>query len=319
MINNLFRRFHLDDDQLAGFIDGTCSDHDRDIAVKHLKSCSRCSEAYREAVLYKGLLLNGASDLETSDESIGLAKGVLARDRKKIGEDKQTERSFTRPTKYLRMIAVAASFVIVVTLGISYHFAGREGKPALDSTQITPIREAVELASMSGHMVIPGGGRLIDRVSETYRSGYIRINDSLRTALAYFSGEFQEDDTSREVVYWLLGGYVATGQVSAARDLASQAIKEFPNDIDIMIFDAIVSYMESDLDASERAFRRVLDREPGNPYAGLNLAILLYERGEEQEATDLLERIADEQSGSAFAARAELIIKEIEETTGSGS
>ena len=313
MIFNSFRGAHLDDEQMSCFIDGTCSEQDRLRIIKHLKSCVRCSESYREAVLYKGLWISGASDLETLEESIEFARQMD--DRIKAGGPvtvgKEPARSFLLQRNYLRLITVAASFVIIVALGISYQFANRDEIPILDPIHIVPIQEAVELASMNSRLVIPGGERFIDTAPEVYRSGYVRINDSLRTAFAYFASEFQEDKTSRGVVYWLLGGYIATGQVSAARDLASQAIKEFPADIDMMTFDAIVSYMEGDFAASERTFRQVIKMDKDNPYANLNLAVLLYECGEEFEALSLLEHIVDEHSDSPFAVRARKIREEI--------
>ncbi len=316
MIYNPFRRAHLDDEELSSFIDEACGESDRVRIIEHLKSCARCSESYREAVLYKGLMMSGASDLETSEESSELARQVLDRDKDQVAGriDMKPVRSLKLQRKYSRLIAIAASIVIIVTLGISYHYTNRRRIPALDQNQIVPIRVALELASMNGHLVIPGGERSIDTVSEAYRSGYVRINDSLRTALAYFAGEFQEDKISRGVVYWLLGGYIATGQVNAARDLASQAIKEFPADIDMMIFDAIVSYMEGDVAISERTFRQVLKREPDNLCARLNLAVVLSERGDESEALELLERVVDEHGDSPFATRARRIEKEIRES-----
>ena len=307
MIYNLFRKPHLDEEELAGFIDGRCSDHDRVRIVGHLKSCTHCSEAYREAVLYKGLWTSGASDLETSEESVEFAGGVFDR-------NIAPARSLHFSAKYLRMISIAASIVIIATFGISYHLANRAGISLLDQNHIAPIREAVESASMNGHFVIPGGERFIDTVPETYRSGYVRIDDSLRTALAYFAGEFQDDAASRAVMYWLLGGYIATGQINTASDLASEAIKEFPADIDMKVFDAIVSYMEGDTTACERKFRQVLAMEPDNPYANLNLAVLLSEGGDETSALDLLGRVIREHGDSPFAARAIRITEEIRES-----
>ncbi len=313
MIYNPFRRAHLDDEELSSFIDEACGESDRVRIIEHLKSCTRCSESYREAVLYKGLWMSGASDLETSEISSELAQQLNDRIKTSgaVTVDIKPARTFLIPRKYSRLVAVAASIVIIVTLAISYRSVNRNEYPILDQSHIVPIREAVELASMNGHLVIPGGERSIDTVSEAYRSGYVRINDSLRTALAYFAGEFQDDKISRGVVYWLLGGYIATGQVNAARDLASQAIREYPADIDIMIFDAIVSYMEGDITVSESTFRQVLEREPDNPYANLNLAVLLFERGDEITALDLLERVVDEHGDTPFAIRARKIREDI--------
>jgi tetratricopeptide (TPR) repeat protein len=309
MPHNLFRGPHLDDEELTCFIDGTCIASDRERIAKHLRTCSRCAEVYRDAVLYKGLWASGASDLDSSEESIEL--GLQMTDTGNVRNPIKPERTIPLSSRYLRMIAIAASIVIIAAFGISNYLDNMGMIHMLDQDHIVPIREAVEMASMRGHMVIPGGERSIDSETEAYRSGYIRINDSLRTAFAYLAGEFQKDRISRGVVYWLLGGYIATGQVSAARDIASQATQEFPGDIDMMVFDAIVYYMEGDLVTSERIFRHVLETEPENPYANLNLAVLLYERGEEFEALRILERVESENSDSPFAARAGIIREEI--------
>ncbi len=308
MVYNPFRRAHLDDGELSSFIDGTLNENDRARMIEHLKSCARCSESYREAVLYKGLWMSGAADLKTSEESIELARQAVDR-----SEERKIGQVYKKPAR-IRIITVAASIVLIMALSLFYQFTNREEVQILDQSHMIRVREAVELASMNSHLVIPGGERYIDTVSEAYRSGYVRINDSLRAALAYFAGEFQEDKTERAVVYWLLGGYISTGQVNAARDLASQALKEYPADIDIMIFDAIVSYMEGDITSSEGTFREVLEREPDNPYANLNLAVLLSDRGDEFSALELLERVVDGQGTSPFAARARRIEKEIRES-----
>ena len=313
MIFNPFRGAHLDDERLSCFIDGTCGESDRIRIIKHLKSCRRCSESYREAVMYKGLWISGEADLAASEESIETAQQAFDRIKtqgaSKIYIKPSPSKLLSR--KYYRLITFAASIVIIATIAISYRSVNRNEYPILDQSHIAPIREAVELASMSGHMVIPGGERLIGTVSEAYRSGYVRIDDSLRTAFTYFAGEYQEDQTSRSVVYWLLGGYIATGQVNAARDLASEAVKEFPTDIDMMIFNAIVYYMEGNVSSSERVFRQILELEPADLYAKLNLAVLLYERGEEFEALRILDHIIADYDDSPFAGRAGIIREEI--------
>jgi hypothetical protein len=79
MIKIPFRRPHIDDEQLSCFIDGTCLEQERIEIARHLERCDRCFEAYSEAVMYKGLWMSGASDLESSKESLGLVSGDLSR------------------------------------------------------------------------------------------------------------------------------------------------------------------------------------------------------------------------------------------------
>jgi tetratricopeptide (TPR) repeat protein len=318
MIFNPFARDHIDDEELSCFIDGTCSEAHRVRIIKHLKSCTQCSECYREAVMYKGLWMSDASDFVASEESISFARQALdAGKMRGAGQaDPGPMRSLTFPARYFRWIAAAACIVILVAIGIFYHSVNREEIQVLDQSHIEPIQEAMELASMNGSLVFPGGERLIGSVSEVYRSGYVSISDSLRTSLAYFAAEFQNDGNSHGVVYWLLGGYIATGQVTVAREVASRAIEEFPMDIDIMIFDGIISYMDDDVAASERRFRQVLEREPDNPYARLNLAALMSEQGDELGALEQLERVMNEHAGTAFAARARNLSEEIRKAVG---
>lgn len=312
MIDNIFRRPHPTDEELACFIDGSCSEHDRTRIAKHLRSCSRCSEAYREAVLYKGLWRNGASDFEPSEESIELARQVPepTHDRKTIPVVEPPVRWFSFRPLHRRTIAIAASVIIIAAIGISYQLVNREGTSVFEQTHIAPVREAVEQASMNGRLVIPGGERLIGRVPEAYRSGYVRVNDSLGTALAYFAREFRDDKGSRAVMYWLLGGYIATGQINTARDLASDALETYPDDIDIMNLEAIISYLEGDTTSCERTLQRIIEREPDNPYANLNLAVLLSERGQDEVALVLLEKVIRAHGDSPFSTRARMMADE---------
>ncbi len=179
---------------------------------------------------------------------------------------------------------------------------------------LTPVRAAIETASKWGRIVIPGGEESLNGRVTVYRSGSVPLNDSLMISLNYLYETYQQGGPSREVTYWLMAGYVATGQVDAARDLlvSDEERTEYLSDSSIAILEALIAYMDGKYNKSEALFRKILEVEPDNPVAGINLAIVLDEQGDDEEAREILLRIQDHHAGSPLAARAQSILSDLQ-------
>jgi hypothetical protein len=212
-----------------------------------------------------------------------------------------------KTTRAFRLAAFSAVAVLLVIAGYIFGSFGMMGGGQLDGAMLAPVRGAVETATMWGQIVLPGGERLIDGKGSVYRSGFVPIDDQLDVSLKYLYDEYQEGNASPDVAYWLSAGYLATGQVDAARVVCDGARVTHSDDLRLMTIDAIISYLESDNDRSETLLRHALAEHPDDPVIGINLAIVLGSAGEPEEALDILNRIRAEHEGTPFAARADSV------------
>jgi putative thioredoxin len=78
-----------------------------------------------------------------------------------------------------------------------------------------------------------------------------------------------------------------------------------PNELDIAAAQAEMALEAGEVDTAERAFRAVLERDPTHEIAGLGLATVLFDRGDTQDALDVLSRLprSDEVRRLEAAAR----------------
>jgi tetratricopeptide (TPR) repeat protein len=102
-------------------------------------------------------------------------------------------------------------------------------------------------------------------------------------------GRRHASDPGPETAYWLASGYLAAGRLDAAVDVIRDTRRHHPDDQDLLILDAAVSYRVSDLGRAETLLREVLVRDPGHAEARFDLAIVLQETGRGGEALRHLE------------------------------
>jgi Flp pilus assembly protein TadD len=110
-----------------------------------------------------------------------------------------------------------------------------------------------------------------------------------------------------------MAGYVATGQIDAARDIAFDARKQHPQDSRIAALEGIIAYTDGDYDRSEAILRSVIEANPDNPVAGINLAIVLGKKGSGTEAREILTGISSRYGGTPLAKRAQAILADLKE------
>lgn len=307
---------HLTDEEIARFIDGAQGPPDRTKVLGHLRSCKRCFEIYQDTAICRGLWSFGRSTFESINERADIEKELVSHGLMSEGTMEGEARSVSRPSykgrlRY-RLIAVCVAVLLAVVLWISN--VDRMRDPRLDPAMLTPVRAAIETASKWGRIVIPGGEESLNGRVTVYRSGSVPLNDSLMISLNYLYETYQQGGPSREVTYWLMAGYVATGQVDAARDLlvSDEERTEYLSDSSIAILEALIAYMDGKYNKSEALFRKILEVEPDNPVAGINLAIVLDEQGDDEEAREILLRIQDHHAGSPLAARAQSILSDLQ-------
>lgn len=300
-------------EDIACLIEGRLDEIDKDRVRAHLRTCEECFETYRDSAVFRGLWETGAPDFDSSKELVDAGRQVLARD-SGLGDTGRIEKPSVRRSwsrRPLRVAAVTAALVFVVGGGYWLRALNRSETPAVDPAVLAPVKAAVETASGRGLIILPGGEAGLAGNGSVYRSGQVPLDDPLNSSLTSLYEEYQGGSPSQDVAYWLVAGHVAAEQIDAARDFVADARKRFPDDLRIVIVEAIVAYLDGDYDRSENLLRRVLRSTPNDPVASINLGIVLGRQGKIADARDVLSRVRDLYAGTPVAVRADSVFAEI--------
>ncbi|MFH1756003.1 MAG: tetratricopeptide repeat protein [Candidatus Latescibacterota bacterium] len=229
--------------------------------------------------------------------------------------DRSVEDHGKRPRRWglvaplgLRYATIAMAVVVLLTGTMWLGRSHLGDASSLDAVITNPVAAAIEVVSARGPIVLPGGENSLAEKPQAYRSASGAVNDSLSASLAHLLKMYQGGDTSRDVSYWLVAGLLASGQVDAARDYGRQALVEHPKDNAIVTLVALVAYSASDYDESQRLLDRVIQRDPDNAVALINLGIVLLEEGEAERARRIFEQIRTQYPDAPLAHRAESLL-----------
>ena len=254
--------------------------------LEHLATCSACMSAWAEAARYRD------QALQLGEAGFPVPRDLAARARK-----------LARPEPVRRRPALAWGMGSLATAAalVAFLFIGGHGLRDL-ARQQDLIQTCLEKESASG-MVFPGVARLPESDSAVYRSGDGNPR-ALTHALIEMAVRFTEDPSSPEEAFWLSAGYLATGRLGLAGDIARNGLRRWPGDLRILQIEAIVAYRLSDLDAAERALDLALAQAPNDSTSLFNLALTWLETGRSQQARPLLEALAASSSNAALNLRA---------------
>jgi tetratricopeptide (TPR) repeat protein len=302
----------MSDGEIAGFIEGNQNKTDSARIAKHLQSCRQCFDIYQDAAINRGLLESGSSAFDSSQDLIELGKQVFSlsdssEDAREEGKHPPKRSWFGR---HFRLRFAMASVIAIAAVGLMWISLDRGGDAGPDQMIPLPIRHALEQASMSGNFVLPGGegGLAVDGGAR--RSGYVPLTDALESSLDDLFSVYQDGAASLDDVYWLLAGYVTTGQMDAARILAESALKTYPSAPRLLILDGIIAYRDGDLDRAQDRLLEAYENNPDDAVTALNVAIVMGEKGDVARAEELLKGIVREHVGTSLAARAGEILGE---------
>jgi predicted Zn-dependent protease len=166
-----------------------------------------------------------------------------------------------------------------------------------------PIRAALESSSAVG-LVLPGGENAAASRVRVYRGTGPAEDPQLDAALAASIERYESGHNGAAEAYTVSAGFMATGQLTAARDLVEEGLMRHPGDPRLLVLAADLAYRSSDLELSEQRLRAALSRRPRDPIATLDLALVLADRGREGEARRAFLSVIAEQPGTPLAERA---------------
>jgi hypothetical protein len=301
---------HLTVSEISQLIAGRREEAEDERLWEHLSSCDRCVKIYRESVIDCGLaetdrfVRRERPELVDEGLRIAVCKGAGASYRGK----RRILSSLSALGTLHRCVAAAAAIAFIVITGIWLLNTDRAESPQMPRSVIEPVRHAVGTISRWGPIIIHGGEYAIAEKSTAYRSGFVPATNSLRSSLDYLYTRYENDTATPEGIYWLAAGYVATGQVDLARDLVADARKNGIEDLRILNLEALITYIEGDLERAEESFHSIHVLYPADAVSSINFAVVLMERGKSEESSRILTEVRERFNGTPTAQRAQVLL-----------
>ena len=199
-------------------------------------------------------------------------------------------------TWFSRRLAPA---IAILALAVAAGFVAWRLRPA----EPRALRLALERESSRG-LVLPGGERGADHEMPVPRGQATTPDAALDTAVSRASRRYEAGDCSASATYEVAAGLLVTGNIEAARDYINEGLRAHPRDRRLGILAAAVHYRNSDLERAEDVLRGVLQRSPDDALVALDLAIVVAERGAQDQARALLEAVMQDDPWSPLGRRA---------------
>ena len=291
-------RAHISPEVMAELADDTPRP-DRDALLQHVASCGQCAAVYAELVHHRANFIGGDGVATTNADWVRLGleipESVAAR------TSRSSEPPLRDHRRSIRVLLPVAVVVIAIATGVWLSQPRHRAHPSfvVDTAHAVEQRMAEEpldvaystLVATSGATVRNGGSEAIE----------------LSTSLAKLADYYNHERMTADVAYWLIGGYIATGQMRNAEVYMGEALEKFPADGRMHRLAGILAYKQSDLAVAEQHFRAAIEATPRDGIAWFNLGTLLTEQDRLEEAGPALSKAGELLRGTPLASRASTI------------
>jgi len=285
---------HISPKVMAELVDGA-SRRDRDALLQHLASCHPCAALYAELIGHRANFI-GQPEMTAPTDWVRLGllvpAGVADRERAPAPVSRRRGRRLALPR-----LAVAGLLAAVIAAAVWLRPQRQPTHPAFvaEIATTTERQMAAEPFDVAySDQVEAGGATVRGGESET-----TELSESLPRLADYYNDEAM----TAEVAYWLIGGYIATGQMRNAEVYLHEALALFPGDARIHQVAGILAYKQSDLVGAEQNFRAALDADPQNGVACFNLGVVLMEQRQFDAARPVIARAKGLLRGTPLADR----------------
>jgi|GEM_PF-3373343 len=319
-------RLHLTDHQIAALADDVMPAAERTLLEEHLRTCRSCYDAYSDTLRYSVIWQTDPSIVRADPSVAAIAHETPLRTGRSPRHEMRprrlddpshgpwslpvTPRPRSRGRGWFaarRWAPVLAGFaVMIAAVAVLWHPLRRSAAP--DQAVWSPVRKAVEQASVGGAIVIPGTEAVAATVSPAIRSGHAEPTTAVRHALAELSRTYRNHQTAPEVAQWLISGYLAVGQLENARIYAEDARRRYPGNTRFDVLSAIVAYRSNNMARAQRLLQLALHTNPRDGAALLNLGLVQYEQGHWDSARRTFESVQQEYAGRPLGQRAGVLI-----------
>ncbi len=238
-------------------------------------------------------------------EAVRAAKAVAERQYKRKHFDRRGKRSWLAGLSPAGRTLVATAIIAVFVAAVVWlrPMPGGGFDPYSDS--MVPVTDALIAASERNPLVLPGVESEISSAPATVRSGLAPVTPSLDVTLSTLATAYNKGKVSADEAQWLIGGYLATGQLENARGYLEDAVTRFPGDPDIRVLEGMLAWSGNDVDRAIDRFESVLREDNNHLTATFNLATVKMESGDAEAARLLFERVIQLAPDSPLAVRAQ--------------
>lgn len=297
---------------IAKLIDGGGRAAADDAAWKHLRSCSRCFDIYRDSAIYLALREAGEGRPERGESFTAAAEGMTAGGAGSIGECRLPEKiaAAGRWSRVLRVAGASAGIAAAAVFAVWMLSGGREPRGSTDFAALARARQAAELSSLAGPYVFPGTENIPAVEIPVYRSVSPPTSGSLDEALDRLFAKYRGGGATTEEIYWLAAGCTADGRIELARDIAAASRSAPGYECRFALVDAVCAAMIGKPSEAERLLVRIVRECPAEPAAAVNLAALYVGRGMLDEARDVLANIPAAPPQTLLRARIDMLLAE---------
>jgi hypothetical protein len=308
----LKRESHLSDNDIARLLDGGGRGPGDDAAWKHLRSCGRCFDIYRDSAIYIKLREADGRRIEPIERLGAVERGTAAASGP--GGERRLLRKSTGPWVVRHPIRAAGAFAGIaaaVVLAAWTLVSMRGPRGFADATALSIARRAVERSTIEGLYVYPGTENAPAAAVVAHRSGGAAA-DSLGAALDRLFAKYRDGKASMDEIYWLAAGSAAAGRLDLARDIVAASRSTSGYECRFAILDAIAEALSGRPARAERSLSRFVSDCPDGS-AAVNLAALYVEQGRLDEARAVLATIPPAPPETALHARIALLLDEARE------
>lgn len=296
---------HLTEEEIAFLVEGSLNDSDKRKAYEHLRSCKQCFEDYKDAAMGHGIWTTERNFFGKYPELVSAGLKIAENEfsqRNQSSEDAVQSKPFWG---ILRPLAVAVCAVLLIAAAV--WIPGRVGhKTALpeESEEIQTILAVAEKASSNSEIVFPGTEDAFDPDLPVYRSGMEYDEQLLSSSLNTLVERAKKSPADRNDLFWLATGFLADGQLSSAKKYIDIALAEYPDDRELAVLNALIFYLDENLEEAERLLNDAHQTDPGYAVAHFNLCVVLLKMDKTSEARELLKELQKRHPKTPLAKRA---------------
>jgi predicted anti-sigma-YlaC factor YlaD len=297
---------HLEEAEIALFVEGKFDQIDEGAIACHLRDCDQCRQEYKAAVLMSWFWRRGREAFAPSPEVA--EDGMRMTERSRDGDTGRVRLSRRLMSIGKRSVLAPVAAVVLVGAVAVWLAVGMGGSGPVPDPVIQSMYASATMVSNRTEFVLPGTEGDFRPDSPVYRSGLLSDDEALTDALIYLTDKKHSGQASRVDLYWLTAGFVAAGQLDEAVISATDALRQYPSDNDLLTLAAVIECMGGDNVRSELLLRDALSIDPADPVTKLNLAVVLLKNGNGDEAESLLRGLIRDDPDSRLAERARRLL-----------
>jgi len=290
---------------LAALIEGTLGEIDTACTRAHLSTCGLCLEAYEFAVRSRVAGVDQAGPAP-SQAALRVAKQIAENGYRRTNFDRRGRGRWLAGIGPMGRFGVATAVIAMFVAAVfwlrpvSDHGVGFDPRSELHA----PIATAMVDASSRQPIVFPGTEDDLAQSTTAYRSGPVKVTASLEKSLAALAELYTGGQASSDETQWLIGGYLATGQLSNARIYLDDARRRFDNATDFLLLDGLLAYHESRLEEARSSLETLVAADSPPVVAVFDLGVVLWEVGEREAARARFKEVIDLAPSSRIAGKA---------------